>query len=50
MIRSVSKNRVCPGKEILVRIVAMLIRLVDRFDTDEIRVREGSSPFLIILP
>jgi hypothetical protein len=28
----------------LSRIVAMLTRLVDRFDADEIRVRADSSP------
>jgi hypothetical protein len=42
--RFVSNDRVRPGKEMLARIVAMLTRLVDRFDTDEIRVREGGSP------
>ena len=42
--RFVSKDRVRPGKEMLARIVAMLTRLVDRFDTDEIRLRADSSP------
>src|SRR5271165_3100721 len=32
------------GKEMLQRIVAMLTRLVDRFDTGEIRVRGESPP------
>jgi hypothetical protein len=30
---------ILPGKEMLGRIVAMLTRLVERFDTQEIRVR-----------
>jgi four helix bundle protein len=42
--RFVSRDRVRPGKEMLSRIVAMLTRLVDRFDADEIRVRADSSP------
>src|SRR5260370_27562458 len=42
--RFVSKDRIRPGKEMLSRIVAMLTRLVDRFDTDEIRLRADSSP------
>jgi hypothetical protein len=29
-----------PGKELLARIVAMLARLVGRFDPDEFRIRE----------
>src|SRR6202047_4444766 len=33
----VSNDRIRLGKEMLARIVAMLTRLVDRFDTDEIR-------------
>ena len=33
-------NVVCPGNELLARIVAMLTRLVERFDPDEFRVRE----------
>ena len=32
--RFASNDRVLPGKEMLGRIVAMLSRLVDRFDTD----------------
>ena len=35
--RFASNDRVLPGKEMLGRIVAMLSRLVDRFDNDEIR-------------
>ena len=38
--RLVSYQRVCPGKEMLGRVVAMLTRLVDRFDAKELRVRE----------
>ena len=41
--RIVSEDRVRQGKEMLARIVAMLTRLVDRFDTDEFRVREDPS-------
>jgi hypothetical protein len=40
--RFVSNDRARPG--MLARIVAMLTRLVDRFETEEIRLREGSSP------
>jgi four helix bundle protein len=45
---SVAKGFVCseriqPGKEMLVRIVAMLTKLVARFDPDQYRVREGVS-------
>src|SRR6202030_3436330 len=36
--RFVSIDRIHPGKEMLGRIVAMLTRLVERFDTQEIRV------------
>jgi four helix bundle protein len=42
--RLVSNDRIRLGKEMLARIVAMLTRLVDRFDTDEIRARADSSP------
>jgi four helix bundle protein len=38
--RITKSDRVRPGKELLVRIVAMLTRLVGRFDPDEFRVRE----------
>ena len=38
----VSVDRVRPGKEMLGRVVAMLSRLIDRFDTSEKRIR-GSS-------
>ena len=34
-------DRVKPGKELLVRIVAMLSKLVERFDSDQYRVRES---------
>jgi hypothetical protein len=33
-----------PGKEMLARVVAMPTRLVDRFDTDNTRVRKDSLP------
>jgi four helix bundle protein len=42
--RFVSNDRIRPGKEMLGRIVAMLTRLVDRFDGDGTRVRPDSSP------
>src|SRR6202048_3073399 len=42
--RLVSNDRIRLGKEMLARIVAMLTRLVDRFDTDEIRARADRSP------
>jgi four helix bundle protein len=29
----ISADRVCPGKQMLARVVAMLSRLIDRFDT-----------------
>ena len=43
--RLVSGQRVCPGNEMLGRVVAMLTRLVERFDTEEIRVREDAPAF-----
>src|SRR5262249_62307877 len=36
-------ERIQPGKEMLVRIVAMLTKLVERFDPDQSRVGEGAS-------
>ena len=39
----VSLERIQSGKEILVRIVAMLSKLVERFDPDQYRVRESAS-------
>jgi hypothetical protein len=36
---SVLLNRVRPDKEMLARVVAMLTRLIDRFDTDDTRNR-----------
>jgi four helix bundle protein len=38
--RVATKDRIQPGKEMLVRVVAMLTRLVERFDPDDFRVRE----------
>jgi hypothetical protein len=38
--RITKSDRICPGKELLARIVAMLTRLVERFDPDEFQVRE----------
>src|SRR5271163_298802 len=35
--RLVSVDRVQPGKEMLARVVAMLTRLIDLFDTDDTR-------------
>ena len=36
-------DRIQSGKEMLVRIVAMLTKLVERFDPDQYRVRENAS-------
>ena len=36
-------ERIQPGKEMLVRIVAMLSKLVVRFDPEQYRVRESAS-------
>src|SRR5262249_47095934 len=36
-------EQIQPGKEMLVRIVAMLTKLVERFDPDQSRVGEGAS-------
>jgi hypothetical protein len=41
--RIASEDRIRPGKEMLVCIVAMLTRLVDRFDVNEYRIREDPS-------
>ena len=41
--RLASKARILPGKEMLVRVVAMLTRLVERFDPDEFRVRKDTD-------
>jgi four helix bundle protein len=38
--RFVSVDRVHPGKAMLARVVAMLTRLIDRFDTDDALVRK----------
>jgi four helix bundle protein len=38
--RITKSDRIGPGKELLARIVAMLTRLVGRFDPDEFRIRE----------
>jgi four helix bundle protein len=38
--RFVSAERVRPGKEMLARVVAMLTRLIDRFDTGDPRNRK----------
>jgi hypothetical protein len=42
--RFVSIDRIHPGKEMLGRIVAMLTRLVDRFDIDEARALALDRP------
>ena len=42
--RFVSIDRIHPGKELLGRIVAMLTRLVDRFDVDESRALSLDPP------
>jgi four helix bundle protein len=38
--RLVLADRIQPGKEMLARVVAMLTRLIDRFDTDEPLIRK----------
>jgi hypothetical protein len=38
-----TRERIQPGKELLERIVAMLSKLVERFDPDLYRVREGDD-------
>ena len=43
--RMAKNDRIRRGKELLVRIVAMLTRLVERFDPDEFLARkDGSNP------
>jgi hypothetical protein len=37
------QERIQTGKEMLVRIVAMLTKLLARFDPDQYRVRENAS-------
>jgi four helix bundle protein len=39
--RFVSSDRVRPGKEMLARVVSMLTRLVDRFDSDDPPIRKS---------
>ena len=41
--RIVSKDRIRQGKEMLARIVAMLTRMVDLFDTENPRVSKNRS-------
>ena len=41
--RVATGERIQPGKEMLVRVVAMLTRLVERFDPEEFRVREDTD-------
>ncbi|HXM05337.1 MAG TPA: four helix bundle protein [Chthoniobacterales bacterium] len=41
--RVATRERIQPGKEMLVRVVAMLTRLVERFDPEEFRVREDTD-------
>jgi hypothetical protein len=36
-------DRIQAGKEMLVRVVSMLSKLVERFDPDSYRVREGEN-------
>ena len=38
--RIAKSDRIHSGKQLLIRIVAMLTRLVERFDPDEFRVRQ----------
>lgn len=41
--RVATNDRIHAGKEMLARVVAMLTRLVERFDPDEFRVREDTD-------
>jgi four helix bundle protein len=41
--RIAKSDRIHSGKQLLIRIVAMLTRLVERFDPDEFRVRQDES-------
>ena len=41
--RVATNDRIQTGKEMLARVVAMLTRLVERFDPDEFRVREDTD-------
>ena len=41
--RVARNDRIHAGKEMLARVVAMLTRLVERFDPDEFRVREDTD-------
>jgi len=41
--RVATNDRIHAGKEMLARVVAMLTRLVGRFDPDEFRVREDTD-------
>ncbi len=43
--RAVTIERVAPGKEMLVRIVSMLSKLVDRFDSNDYRIEESGSEY-----
>jgi hypothetical protein len=43
----VSLERIQSGKEILVRLVAMLTKLVERFDPDQYRVGESASALTV---
>jgi hypothetical protein len=36
-------QRIEPGKAMLVRVVAMLTKLLERFDPEQLRVRESPS-------
>jgi len=43
--RVATNDRIRGGKEMLARVVAMLTRLVQRFDPDEFRVREDTDRY-----
>jgi hypothetical protein len=45
--RIASEDRIRRGKEMLARIVAMLTRVVDRFDANEYRISRASVCFMI---
>ena len=48
--RITKPDRIHSGKELLLRIVSILTRLVERFDPEEFRVREDGPQFETRLP
>ena len=48
--RITKPDRIHSGKELLLRIVSILTRLVERFDPEEFRIREDGPQFETRLP